>query len=310
MIKQSMEYISRIGRGLTNNNYDTQLNKDVNQLKDKGYVVLDHLVGSHKFIELQKEINLNIEENLNIQFPCLAQSKIDKNNDKDLIKSNFLSTNKNLTDRNLTFNRSDIKNYSDMIKNFSPSTLTLGMQDNISFFNLWLDEKVIAIVQSYMGFVPEMVEAYTRRNFPCKYKVMNHFWHRDTNHSDYLLKAFIFFTDCDVNTGAHHYISGSVNKDLFNENRYFTDEEIHKKWPKGSKKHIISNVKAGTIIIEDTRGLHKAGTPDVKHRDLGYAVYLPCNIFKKNNSFYKILKNNYNLLTKNQQLYVPKSNII
>ena len=32
---------------------------------------------------------------------------------------------------------------------------------------------------------------------------------------------------------------------------------------------MVSKVKAGTIIIEDTRGLHKAGIPKKAYRDLG-----------------------------------------
>tara|TARA_B110000971_G_scaffold8838_1_gene8527 strand:- start:192 stop:1130 length:939 start_codon:yes stop_codon:yes gene_type:complete len=312
MIKKSLEYISKIGRRSTEttDNHDIKIAMHVKQLKEKGFVILDHLVNSKEFKELKKEINKNIEDNLNLKFPCLAQSKIDENRDKDLIVSNFLATDKTLSERNLTFIRNDIKSYDDMINKFSPSTLTLEMQDRLSFFNIWLDKTIIAIVQSYMGFIPEMVEAYVRRNFPCKYKVMNHFWHRDTNHSEHLLKAFIFFTDCDINTGAHHYISESINEKKFNENRYFSDEEIHSHWPKNSKNHIISKVKAGTVIIEDTRGLHKAGTPNVKYRDLGFAVFLPPNIFRKKKSFYKISKSNYNLLSKNQQLYIPNSNFI
>ena len=311
MLKKSIEFISKFGRRSNNNfDYGLDIKRYVKQLNDNGFVILDHLVGSKKFLKLKKEINNNFENDLNIQFPCLAQSKIKEKKHADLINSNFLSTNKVLEERNLTFNRNDIKNYSEMIKKFSPSTLTLEMQDKISFFNFWLDETVISIVQSYMGFVPEMVEAYTRRNFPCKYRVMNHFWHRDKNHSEHLLKAFIFFTDCDINTGAHHYISGSVNDNKFTENRYFSDKEIHDSWPIDSKKHIISNVKAGSIIIEDTRGLHKAGTPNINYRDLGYAVFLPPNLLRKNNKFYKISRANYANLTKNQQLYIPNSSII
>lgn len=310
MIKNFIEILSRFGRDFKKSKYeDEETLKNVQHLKDHGFVALNHLVGSPKFLEIKNKINSSIENDLTIEFPCLAQSKINNDKHQDLIKSNFLSTNANLSQRDLTFEKKDIKSYSHMIKEFSPSTLTLGIKDDKLFFDIWLDEKVINIVQSYMGFVPELVEAYTRRNFPCKYKVMNHFWHRDENHKDYLLKAFIFFTDCDQNTGAHHYISGSVKTKNFRDNKYYEDEEIHSIWPEHSKNHMISNVKAGTIIIEDTRGLHKAGTPNIKYRDLGYAVFLPPNFLRKKKPLYTISKLNYENLSENQKLYVPLSNV-
>ena len=42
---------------------------------------------------------------------------------------------------------------------------------------------------------------------------------------------------------------------------------------------MVSNVKAGTIIIEDTRGLHKAGIPKRDYRDLGFAVFFYTQIY-------------------------------
>ena len=310
MLKEFLEYFSRIGRGAGSyHDYDDEIKIYVDKLKKHGFIILDHLVGSTKFQNVKNKIDKNIEKYLNIQFPCLAQSKIDEIKHKDLIKSNFLASTDDLEKRNLTFSRGDFKNYSDMLKKYSPSTLTLKMIDDEAFLDIWLDKKLIDIIQLYMGFVPEMIEAYTRRNFPCKHRVMNHYWHRDKNHPKYLLKAFIFFTDCNLNTGAHHFISGSVNSKEFSEDRYFEDSEIHSKWPIGSKNHIISNVKAGTIILEDTRGLHKAGTPDEKYRDLGYAVFLPPNIFRNKNSLYKISKKNYYNLSKKQKLFIPSQNI-
>ena len=133
MIKKSIEYISKIGRTsktIDPNNIN-EIQAHVKTLKDRGYVVLDHLVRSKKFMSLTEEINNNIENKLNIKFPCLAQSKIDKETNKDLIDNNFLATDQVLTERGLTFDKRDFNNYQDMIKKFSPSTLTLKMQNNL-----------------------------------------------------------------------------------------------------------------------------------------------------------------------------------
>ena len=139
---------------------------------------------------------------------------------------------------------------------------------------------------------------------------MNHNWHRDTTHDTHLLKAFMFFTDCDMDTGAHHYIAGSVNDARFRDKLYYTDDEINSAWLTGSDDHMVSEVKAGTIIIEDTRGLHKAGIPKKAYRDLGFAVFLPPNILNTSKPLYQITESTFDHLTKDQKLFIPSSNIV
>ena len=73
---------------------------------------------------------------------------------------------------------------------------------------------------------------------------------------------------------------------------------------------MVSKVPAGTIIIEDTRGLHKAGIPVKSFRDLGYVVFMPVNFFKKPKNLYSITKSTYQKLTTTQKLFIPKQNII
>ena len=75
-------------------------------------------------------------------------------------------------------------------------------------------------------------------------------------------------------------------------------------------KHMVSKVKAGTIIIEDTRGLHKAGIPKKAYRDLGFAVFLPPNMFRKSRPLYHIYQSAFDHLTEEQKLFIPPSNIV
>lgn len=281
----------------------------VETLKLRGYVVLDHLINSEKFMRLKRSLCTKIEQDLEIKTPCLSQALINPTDHKDLIENNFLANDNLLIDRGLTFSRSDINSYDHMLKTYEPSTLTVPMPSEKAFYDIWLDPFVIEIVSNFMGFVPMLTEAYIRRNFPCKYPVMNHNWHRDTNHHRHLLKAFIFFTDCNINTGAHHYIASSASDNRFQSGRYYTDEEIHNVWPKHSKDYFVSNVKEGSIIIEDTRGLHKAGIPNKNYRDLGFAVFLPPNLFNKNKSYYKVDARTFDTLSQTQKAFIPTSNI-
>lgn len=311
LIKNITETISRVGRSSTyKEGINLDIDKSVSQLKKRGFVILDHLVGSSQFAKIQASINHKIENDFALQFPCLSQSKIDLERDKDLIERNFLASNIQLSKRGLTFDRKDIKSYPQMLNDFRPSTLTMPMPSELDYFQLWLDPIVMSIVSAYIGFNPHMTEAYVRRNFPSDFMVMNFNWHRDTNHHKYLVKAFIFFTDCDIKTGAHHYIAGSIHDPRFRDKIYFTDDEVHSVWPFGSEDHMTSKVPAGTIIIEDTRGLHKAGIPQKDYRDLGYAIFTPPNMFRRSKPLYHIEQLTYDKLSAEQKDFIPNANIL
>jgi len=279
-------------------------------LRDRGFVTFDHLVGTPEVVKIQADLKKRIEGEMKFEFPCLAQSRIDQQQHADLIEKSFRVHASELARHGLTFERSDIENYEDLVERFKPSTLKLLMPDNHDYFSLWLDPLVLSVIEGYMGFRPVLREAYVRRNFPCSYKVMNHNWHRDTNHQLHLLKAFIFFNDCYVDTGAHRYIAGSVDSPLFRDKIYYGDEEIEAVFPDGSDDHIISEVPAGTIILEDTRGLHKAGIPQRHYRDLGFAVFVPPVLFRDDSEYFAISKSVHASLMPAQQAYIGRSNII
>ena len=165
---------------------------------------------------------IRLEQNHEFVIPEQVQTKIDPKKHSDLIDANFLASRQKLSERGLTFSTSDVESYEQMIRHFKPSTLLLEMPDCQEFYDVWLDPTVIEIVSLYMGFYPELIEAYVRRNFPCEYQVMNHYWHRDTNHHKHLLKAFIFLSDCDLETGAQYYIAGSIEDPRFKDKTYYT----------------------------------------------------------------------------------------
>jgi hypothetical protein len=310
-LKTVAERVSRISRHVDFNEIDNMdISHSVDQLRTQGYTVLTHLIGGQTLKNLQAKISHKIEVEHDIEYPCLAQKKIGVNKDSDLIDKSFLVKNSDLKSRGLTFERNDVVSYEQMLKRFNPSTIKVAMPSDPEFYEIWLDPKVMGIVANYMGFYPQLTEAYIRRNFPCTFPVMNHNWHRDKNHDEHLLKAFIFFTDCDSDTGAHHYISGSVNDERFRDKTYYTEEDISEIWPQDSNQRMVSNVKAGTIIIEDTRGLHKAGIPKRDYRDLGFAVFLPPNIFRRSAPFYNINRSTVSRLTNEQRRFIPMSNVV
>ena len=200
-----------------------------------------------------------------------------------------------------------MKSYDQVVNEFQPSTLKTYIPDTQDFFKLWLRPEILQVIEAYMGLRPRLVEAYLRRNFPASHRVMNHSWHRDINNKDYLVKVFIFLSDCQLHHGPHEYIAGSIQDAKLEGKKYYTDEEVDNIYPEGSKNRIQSVVKAGTIIIEDTRGLHRAKIPEKEFRDLGYAIFFPIRIFYKYKTpYYTISEEVLNSLNKVQQSYIPK----
>ena len=309
MIKNLLEAGAKIGRKVPTSHVLNDITQDkLSTLRERGFVIFDHLVGSPEFSSIQADLLRRIEQDMNFEFPCLAQSHIDQAEHADLVEKSFRVPLKELEQRGLTFGSTDIKNYQDIVSRFRPSTLKLLMPNSIDYFSLWLDPIVTSVIEAYMGFKPMLREAYIRRNFPCSYRVMNHNWHRDTNHKRHLLKAFIFFNDCKIDTGAHRYIAGTTQTSEFRDKIYYTDDEVEAVYPLASRDHIVSGA-SGHYHLKP-RGLHKAGIPQRHYRDLGFAVFLPKVLFTDNTGDYSISREIYDQLSQSQKAYISNSNII
>ncbi len=311
MLRTALEKIARVGRGVDGENgLSVEQKEKLTLLRENGYVMFDHLVGTERLKRLQSDYRERVEDRLDFEFPVLAQAKIDPDRDAALIDANFLATPQQLAERGLTISRDDISDYKNAVEEFQPSTLTTYLPDDHDWFDLWLDPNILPVAEAYMGFVPQLTEAYIRRNFPARFVVMNHAWHRDRNHETHLLKAFFFLSDCTLKTGPHHYIAGTVNDRTIDGKNYFSDEEVRAAYPEESGREVISVVPAGTIVLEDTRGLHKAGIPEEGYRDLGYATFIPPISLVNRPPMFKVSRNTFDGLTHEQQRYIPSGNIV
>jgi hypothetical protein len=290
---------------------DTKLISQINHLKEFGYVMLSDMFEDHEFAHLQAHYKLELEQKLNFETPCLAQNKIDIEKHKVLLDNYLRYTPQQYLEQGIAFTEQEVSSYQQVLDEFRPSTLKTYIPSHDLFYKTWLHPRLLNIVEAYMGLRPYLVEAYLRRNFPADHKVMNHFWHRDTNHPHYLVKAFIFFSDCDVYHGPHEYIAGSIKDHRFKDKPYYGDDEVDSIYPPGHKNRIVSVVKAGTVILEDTRGLHRARVPDREFRDLGYAVFFPRNVFyRASKPCFSIDLTTYKNLDARQQSFIAPEYII
>ena len=79
MIKDLLEAGAKVGRKASP---PKAMNKSARAkldfLRDRGFVMFDHLVGTREFARIQADLERRIEGEMTFEFPCLAQSHIDQ----------------------------------------------------------------------------------------------------------------------------------------------------------------------------------------------------------------------------------------
>lgn len=278
------------------------------QLRKNGQVIIPDFISPATLAHVQAWFQENLN-NGNFEFPIIANAKIDPKLHQLLIDRNFLAEKSELVEAKVTADKNEFKNLEQFRRDFNPSTIKKHVDFSDSILReLWLSKTIIELVTDYIGFTPYAVEAYIRRNFPSKYKVMNHQWHRDTNHPFFVVKAFFFFSDCTIETGPHEYVVGSHQDMDLNGKPYYTEHEVEQFKENKSKVTTKSIVKAGTVIIEDTRGLHRAAIPEKESRDVGYLVFTfpPMRTRKEQFSHINIMQEDFEKLSGDQQKMILK----
>ena len=135
--------------------------------------------------------------------------------------------------------------------------------DNEDIQGLLADPSLLAIAQSYFNCLPrvDMLGMWWHSNFhACPDSEAAQLYHFDMDRVRWL-KIFIYLTDVGPNDGPHHFVSGShqtgaIPEKILNKgyNRLSDDEVIQSF---GEKKLVEFCAPKGSIIVEDTRGLHK-----------------------------------------------------
>ncbi len=279
-------------------------NNALKEIEENGFVVIENFIDAQTLEEMRQVFQKDLETG-NFEMPTLAQSKIHPEKHQHLIDQYLVGHGHDYKAAGIAFDRDEFRSLDQCLRDFRPSTLKSYFNaQNPLFFRIMLSDFICHIVESYFGIRPYLIEGYTRRNFPAEYAVMNHHWHRDPNHKTFLLKAFLFLTDCVRGQGPHHYIKGSHRNLKLNGSRYYSNQQVDQAYDL-SKSLILSEVKAGTLILEDTRGLHRAGIPRQGVRDLVYAVFMPLKrISRRKFTYYTVKKETFHRLDSRQRAYI------
>ena len=112
------------------------------------------------------------------------------------------------------------------------------------------------------------------------------YYHYDCDYRKFL-KIFIYLNDVDIDSGPHVYVEKTHKKKFFKHilAERINDDEINKIYGLSNQK--VFTKQEGSIVIEDTFGLHKGIVPKSKSR---YALILEYgsgkSILKNDQYFY------------------------
>jgi hypothetical protein len=156
-----------------------------------------------------------------------------------------------------------------LAEKYAVTTNTLVQSDLVR--SLLLDQGLLRIAQAYLGSVPIIDIITAWYSFPSE--TPSHeaaqLFHFDLDRIRWL-KVFFLLTDQDLDTGAHIYVPGTqrdggIDSGLLSRGyARLEDDEVDKFHPRSTWKTMEG--KAGVILLEDTRGLHKGTNLTRDHR--------------------------------------------
>lgn len=225
--------------------YDNQsISKYLEKLKVDGYIILENI---------------------------LTSSEVDKFTEEFKKKKGFYKSDKILCTEK---QRLDINNPLG-VKFFYKSQ---DIIDDKNFQKLLFDPSFINFSQQYLKSYPVIDNISSWWSFPTiePDKIAAQWWHFDLERPKWL-KFFFFMTDCNIETGAHSFVRGThKNKAIkwrLRKKGYarISDEEVNNCYEKKDITQILA--KKGSLLIEDTRGLHKGSKLTKDHRFLIQVQY-------------------------------------
>jgi hypothetical protein len=137
--------------------------------------------------------------------------------------------------------------------------------ENSEVQKILADKSLLRIAEAYLESLPiaDVLTMWWHTNFNSEPdSEAAQMYHFDMDRIKWL-KIFIYLTDVNIDNGPHFFIRSSHRSNgipkAFLKKGYsrLTDREVVEFYGAGSE--VIFSAPAGTIIIEDTRGLHKGG---------------------------------------------------
>jgi len=176
--------------------------------------------------------------------------------------------------KEVSFNKTFILRGTDLEKNFLQTTPLTELKQN-PFLK--------PVIDNYYGQPSKVIYVdywYTLKTHNPNQDVYSQAWHCDPE-GDKIVKVFVYFSDVDERSGALQYIKGTqhggknseVLKSIKRNTSYYPEQSfVDAHFPK--EDIIQAKAPKGTVMICDTRGLHRGGKCLDNERILGVLEYL------------------------------------
>jgi hypothetical protein len=242
-----------------------KLNKIVNEIKENGYVVFPGILSEEI---LNKLVNFTLKNE--------AKIRRSDNQDGDFYLSNSIYSGGKPNAVRYDYSADDLLRQKEV-------------QDLIS------DASLLAVAQNYLGATPivDILSMWWHTNFSDKPdSTAAQYFHFDLDRIKWL-KIFIYITDVESGNGPHYFIEGThktnaIPSKLLNKGYVrLLDTEVIEIYD--GKKIIEFTGKKGTVIIEDTRGLHK-GSHVINESRLILQLQFSNSLFGADDEKYKFSK--------------------
>ena len=221
-------FVGKSNTGILSRYSPEELLRYKNELNNRGYIILDNVIDPTMIDKLTSDF-------IKIEGFYLSDKIINVKKEKLDIK--------NPNSVKFYYNSQDIINNQNVQK-------------------ILFDGSLINFSQLYLNSYPVIDNVSAWWSFPSSSPDKNaaQWWHFDLDRPKWL-KFFFFLTDCTLQNGAHCFVKGSHKNNGINWSlrkrgyERLSDQDINNFYPKADIVDIVG--KKGSLLIEDTRGLHK-----------------------------------------------------
>jgi len=136
------------------------------------------------------------------------------------------------------------------------------------FVQFYLSEKLLQIVVSYLGYIPQLYEIYIEKTLPVgdASPTYSQNWHRDPEEKK-TLKIFLYLNDVNIESGPFTYILRSQPTGKSKLAKLFPQKLPHGSYPESDSikklvnddSYYVATAEKATLIFCDTAGIHKGG---------------------------------------------------
>jgi hypothetical protein len=227
----------------------------------------------------KKKNFFNIDQKLSSDGYYMLQNKLPENSINNILE--FL---KKSEGKYISENYTSLKKEKLNIKNPKAVKFNYDTNDILNcgeIQKLITDEALLQIAQNYLKAEPiiDYVTAYY--SFPSLKadREAAQYWHFDMDRPKFL-KVFVYLTDCTSKNGPHSFIKGSHKTDTLPKKiikqgyQRLEDTEINLYYKKSEIINFIGG--RGTVLLEDTSGLHKGKNLLEGHRLIFMVQYSSC----------------------------------